>query len=254
MTRCILVHGVGLDHRLWDSMRASLPPERAGVAVTYDLIGHGNGPHRHGPYHLTDYVEQLLAVSDGGGDGGIDGGDSGEPIDLVGFSMGALIAQAFAAAHPRRVRRLVLLAAVYDRSPTERTAILERVAAVRAGGYLESVQVALDRWFSPSFADAHPDVVAAVRQRMFDNDPRAYADAYEVFATADADVVHSTQRISAPTLVIAGSDDPRSTPLMARRLAAALPNGQAMVLPGLRHCLMLEAPAQLAGLIDEFLG
>ncbi len=245
----VLVHGVGLDHHLWDGVRFRLGLPRPNHA--YDTIGHGDGPHPPGPYRLVDYVDQLADEVDTTYPH--HDGKKRRPVDVVGFSMGALIAQGFAATHPKRVRRLVLVATVFERSPAARASVLARVADVRTGGYGQSVEMALDRWFSPAFAASHPDVVGAARARMAANDVRAYADAYEVFATADADLAPHVASITAPTLVIAGGDDARSTPAMAEALAAELPNGRAVVLPGVRHCVMLEAPDELAHLVGEFL-
>jgi (E)-2-((N-methylformamido)methylene)succinate hydrolase len=234
------VHGVGLDHTMWFPVMSALPHRRT---VTYDMIGHGSAAKPAGPYTLRTFVDQLSTVVDALDD----------DVDIVGFSMGALVAQGFALSEAgQRIRRMVLLNGVHDRSPDERQAILARVAEVRSGGFAASVEPALQRWFTQGFAAAHPEVIAIVRQRLLDNDPRAYADAYEVFATADAELANRSGEISASTLVATGSDDQRSTPAMAAALADALPNGRSTILPGLRHLAPIEAPAVVAQMIDEF--
>ena len=118
-----------------------------------------------------------------------------------------------------------------------------------AGGYLDTIQPALDRWFSPEFEATHPGVVEAVRERMENNDADVYANAYEVFATGDAELVDQVHRIVAPTLVITGEHDQRSTPAMARALAAAIPGATAVVIPAARHLLPLERPHELARVV-----
>lgn len=236
----ILIHGVGLDRRLWDSTIAALKPGRQ--VITYDLVGHGEGPHPPGPYSLRMFVDQLVEVA-----------DDHPCVDLCGFSLGALIVQAFAAAFPSRLRRLVLLGSVFQRTEEELRAIRKRVADVRAGGYVRTVDAAIDRWFSPSFAGAHPDVVAQVRATMSANDQRAYADAYAVFAVGDTEIAPLVPTIVAPTLTIAGGDDPRSTPAMSIALAAAVVDGRSVVIDGTRHCFMIERPGTVARLIDTFL-
>ncbi len=236
----VLVHGVGLDRHLWDSTIASLSPTCQ--VITYDLVGHGRGPHLPGPYSLSTFVEQLVAVVDGT-----------PQIDLCGFSLGALIAQAFAVNHPSRVRRLILLGSVFQRTEEELQAIRDRVAEVRAGGYARTVDLAIDRWFSAEFAASHPDVVARVRTTMDGNDVVAYANAYAVFAVGDTELAPHVAEITAPTLTIAGQDDPRSTPAMSQALAATVVDGRCAVIPGSRHCFMLEEPAAVASLIESFL-
>ena len=244
-TPIVLLHGVGLDHAMWGTVRSMLHAVAPDVPVLApDMLGHGAAPHPDGPYRLGMFVQHVIDTLDAAGL---------DAVDLVGFSMGALVAQGFAVAHPHRVRRLALVSGVYDRTPDERAAIVARVAEVRAGGYLATIQPALDRWFSPDFAAAHPDVVFGVRDRLLRNDVVAYGNAYEVFATADAELAADVHRISASTLVITGSDDQRSTPMMTTRLAAALPHGHAVVVPGVRHLLPLEAPDVLTDHLQTFL-
>ena len=236
-TPLVLVHGVGLDHTMWLPVMAVLARRRT---IAYDMIGHGRAAKPAGPYTLDTFVEQLAAVVDA-----LD-----RDIDLVGFSMGALVAQGLALSDTSsRIRRMVLLNGVYDRSPDERRAIVDRVAEVRTRGAATTIEPAIERWFTPSFAAARPDVI---RQRLLDNNERAYADAYEVFATADAELAGRVGTIAAPTLVVTGRGDQRSTPAMAEALASALPNGRSMILNRVRHLAPLEAPRIVAELIDEF--
>ncbi len=236
----VMIHGVGLDRHLWDSTIAELSAPREIIA--YDLVGHGAGPHPVGPYSLATFVEQLASRT-----------TEYERIDLCGFSLGALIAEAFTLAHPPKVRRLVLLGSVFQRTEAELQAIRDRVADVRAGGYPQTIDLAIDRWFSPSFTAAHPEVVAQVRATMEANDVRAYAEAYGVFAVGDTELGPHIPRIAAPTLTIAGADDLRSTPDMSKALAATVIDGRYEVIPNTRHCFMLEQPVAVAQLIESFL-
>lgn len=233
----VLIHGVGLDRTMWGPLRARLPRP----VVTYDLLGHGDAPPLPRGSDLSTLVDQLAQVV-------------GEPVDLVGFSLGALIAQAFALTHPERVGRLVLISGVFDRTSAERAAILDRVDEVREGGYLNNVAQAMDRWFSAEFSAAHPHRRDKVLQRMLTNDVDSYANAYEIFATADESLVDRLPEISCPTLIVTGERDERSTPAMAHALAAAVKQGRADIIPSARHLTPLEAPAQLGALIERFLG
>lgn len=237
----VLLHGVGLDHTMWLGVMTALAHRRT---VAYDLIGHGNAIKPPGPYTLETFVEQLSSI--------VEALDA--DVDLVGFSMGALVAQGYAlsADGRRRIRRMVLLNGVHDRAPGERQAIIDRVAEVRKAGLAVSVEPALERWFTAPFRASQPAEVADVRRRLLDNDPIPYADAYEVFATADSELAPRAADITVPTLVATGSDDQRSTPAMATALATALPNGSCLILPNLRHLTPIEAPGVVARLIDEF--
>lgn len=238
----VLVHGVGMDHAMWAPVAAELKAKHR--ILSYDMLGHGESAKPPGPYELRDFVEQLLRLVDALGV---------KRFDLVGFSMGALVAQGTALAAPQRVGRLVLLNGVFDRSPEERAAVVARVRDVRDGNFAESVETALERWFTPAFHSSHPEVVQQVRDHMSGNDLDAYAAAYEVFATADAELAPRVAEIAAPTLVATGSDDRRSTAAMAQALAERLPQGRLHLIEGQRHLTPLEAPAVVAALIGDFL-
>ncbi len=237
----VLVHGVGLDLHMWDVLVPMLVDRHR--VVRYDLAGHGDSEPLDEGTALSTFVEQLRSVADSAGL---------NTFVLVGFSLGALVAQGFALAFPRRVQAVVLVSSVFARTAAERDAVLERVADVRNGGYESSIVGALERWFTPTFAGAHAHIVEAVRLRLRHNDVASYAHAYQVFATADAELVDAVAEIAVPALVVTGFADPRSTPAMTKALAAALPQGRAVVLPGLRHLVPMEDPAALAELIDEF--
>jgi (E)-2-((N-methylformamido)methylene)succinate hydrolase len=240
-TPLVLVHGVGLDRSMWDRFAVAwrAVDETGTMLLSYDMLGLGDGPKPSGPYTLSMYIDQLAKVC------------AGRAVHLVGFSMGALVTQGLAACRSDQVRSLTLVSAVFDRSADERAAIRARVADVRSGGYLASVEPAIERWFTPQFVADCPEVVDAVRTRMLTNDVDAYAAAYDVFATADAELVDNVTAVKAPTLVVTGADDQRSTPIMTQRLAASLSRGRAVVVAGVRHVLPIERPDELARLVAD---
>lgn len=238
----ILIHGVGMDLHMWDAVADRLAETRR--VLRYDMLGHGDSSKPAGLYRLSDFVAQLLDLADE-----LEIGH----FDLVGFSMGGLVAQAFALAEPAMLHRLILLNTVYNRSPAESVAIIERSKAVLSGGYEDSITAAIDRWFTPAFQVQSPHIVAAVRQRMLENDLPAYAAAYAVFATGDRELADQVGQITTPTLVATGAEDQRSTAAMAKALAAQLPRGSCHIIPGQRHLPPLEMPDGIAALIDGFL-
>jgi 3-oxoadipate enol-lactonase len=238
----VLIHGVGMDLSMWDEVAKHLARERR--VIRYDMLGHGRSAKPRGPYRLADFVAQLARLADE---------LHLSCFDLLGFSMGGLVAQGMALAHGERVDRLILLNTVYDRSPGERAAIAARLREVETGGYRTSVEAALDRWFTPAFREAQAETVEAVRRHMLANDLDAYAAAYAVFATADEELAGQVHRIRHPTLIVTGAEDQRSTPAMARALAARLPRGRAEVIEGQRHMTPLEIPSRLAALVTAFL-
>src|SRR5437899_1569329 len=147
----VLIHGVGVDLETWEPLVPRLQPGRR--LIRYDMRGHGLSAKPPGPYWLDDFVDQLDRLASALGL---------DRFDLAGFSMGGLVAEAFTARFPARVRRLALLHTVHDRSAAERAAIAGRLAQVEAGDLDKSIAAALERWLTPGFRETHPDAVAAI--------------------------------------------------------------------------------------------
>jgi pimeloyl-ACP methyl ester carboxylesterase len=237
----VLIHGVGLDLEIWEPLVPLLQPQRL---IRYDMQGHGVSAKPRGPYGLDDFVAQLDRLATA---------LELDRFDLAGFSMGGMVAEAFTARFPERVRRLALLHTVHERSSAQHAAVMTRLEQVVAGEFEGSIEAALARWLNSAFRKAHPEAVAAVEQRMRSNDRAAYLASYRVFASADAEVAGMIDRIRCPTLVLTGEHDTGSTPAMAQALAARLPAATLAILPGLRHLSLIESPEQLAVPLGRFL-
>jgi pimeloyl-ACP methyl ester carboxylesterase len=204
-----------------------------------DLRGHGqSGPAAPGT-SLEDLAGDVVEVLDALG---------AEAVHLVGFSLGALVAQYVAATRPERVVTMCLVSSVALRTPDEREAVRRRLEAASTD-LAVTVDAAVQRWFDESWRRREPDTVAAVRRTMLANDPASYLACYTVFAAGDAEVAPLLSRVEAPTLAITGSDDPGSTPEMSERLADAIPDARAEVVVGARHLLPLERPRELTAAI-----
>lgn len=238
----ILIHGVGLDLAMWSGLAGAL--ERHFQVIRYDMLGHGLSAKPPGRRSLADFVAQLDRLHAYLGVG---------PGAVVGFSMGGLVARAYAARHAERVAKLVLMNTVFDRSPAERAAIQQRVALVERDGIAATIDAALARWFTPGFLAAHPDIEEDLRTRMLGNDHHGYLEAYRVFAGADAELGDALDGITCPTLVMTGEDDVGSTPAMARAMGERLPRASVRIVPGQRHMGLAEDPEPVTAALLDFL-
>lgn len=238
----VLLHGVGLDHTLWDDLAPHL--EADFDVLRYDLLGHGAAPGITGEARIEDFIAQLDAELDQAG---------WAQADVLGYSMGGLIAGAYAAARPQRVTRLVLLSTVFQRTPEEVQAVTARLAAAATQDVQAAAQVSLQRWFTPAFQAARPDRVAAIGQRLVRNHRADFLAAYRLFAEGDGILTDAAPAIACPALAMTGEHDVGSTPRMTRSLARALPDGRARVIDGQRHMLPVEAPAIVASALNAFL-
>ena len=237
----VLVHGVGLDHTMWDRALDSLSAFRR--VIRYDLLGHGQTPDSPGPRTLEDFVVQLLAVLDA---------HRLDRADVAGLSLGGMVALAAAARQPGRFDRLALLNTVFERSPEQVETALRRMAIAESEGMAAVADLAVDRWFSTQWQAEHPAQVDQVRRRLADTDPVGYLKAYRVFIAGDPLMPEGATAVTAVTLAMTGELDPGSTPAMSRALATAVTGGQVRILAGLHHLPPVEEPSTFASALLEF--
>ncbi|NEA99239.1 alpha/beta fold hydrolase [Streptomyces sp. SID13726] len=229
----VLLHGVGLDRGMWSRCLPALA-ERHRVTLV-DLRGHGASPAAEPGVSLAELAGDVAEVMDG-------------PAHVVGFSLGALVAQQLALSQPELTSALTLVSSVAGRSEEEREAVAGRRERARQD-FAGSARAAVERWFSEDWRAREPDLAWSVLTTLLSNDPTSYLACYDVFATADASLWPGLPGIKAPTVVVTGQDDPGSTPAMTRLLADRIPDARAVIVPGARHLLPLERPHQLTDVI-----
>lgn len=238
----VLIHGVGLNKEMWGGQRVGLAAHYQVIA--YDMLGHGASPLPASGTGLEGYAEQLRELL--------------EHLQLpratvVGFSMGGLVARAFALHHPEQLSALVVLNSVFNRTPEQSAGVIERSRQAAVHGPAANAEGALSRWFSEEYQAASPAQINALRQTLASNHPQGYQTTYDLFATQDQYGSERLSSIQAPTLIATGELDPGSTPQMARQLAERIPGAQVVVLPGQRHMMAVESPRQVNRLLLDFL-
>lgn len=231
----VLLHGVGLDHTMWEPLRALLPSGLPVVAP--DLPGHGARPPLRGDTSLTDLA---AAVAE----------DVPSGAHVVGFSLGALVAQHLAVHSPDLVQTLTSVSSVCRRTPQERAAVLARLELARRD-FTASADASIQRWYAGT--DTPDDLVDLTRATLLANDHESFLACYQVFATADEELAPRLGDITAPTLAVTGELDPGSTPEMTHRLANTVPDCRAVVIAGAGHMLPVQQPKALASSLTTFI-
>ncbi len=238
----VLVHGFGLNRGMWRWQRAALSARYR--LITYDLFGHGESAPPPGPPDLALFSEQLLGLLDR---------LSLARAAVVGFSLGGMIARRFAMDHPERLWGLAILNSAHMRDDAAQQAIRDRVALARAEGPGATVEAALTRWFGDAFRFANPQVMELVRGWLLANDPSVYAEIYAVLAEGVGELIAPKPPIACPTLVLTGDQDYGNSPEMTQAIAAEIPDARSIILPGLRHMAMVEAPEPVNRALLAFL-
>ena len=120
----------------------------------------------------------------------------------------------------------------------------DRAARVRAGGLAPLAAQVVGRWFTPSFAARYPATPAAFAATLnSDVDPAGYAGCCD--AIAGMDLRPALPAITAPTLVIAGSEDPATPPWQGAVIARAIPDARLRVICGASHLASVSQPSEV---------
>ena len=154
-----------------------------------------------------------------------------ERFSFVGLSLGGAVGMHLALEAPDRVERLVL-AATSARFGTPETWD-ERIALVRSGGMEAVADAVLPRWFTPAFGDVQP-----FRAMLVSTPPEVYVRYCELLR--EYDLSGRLGAIAAPTLAIAGADDPTSPPEHLEAIAAEIPDARVVVIPRGAHLVNVE--------------
>ncbi|MGX7675493.1 alpha/beta fold hydrolase [Plantactinospora sp. DSM 117369] len=194
-------------------------------------------------------------------------------MDLLAHSAAGNLAELYAARHPHRLSRLVLVTPGLRSVGVETVGFAEAVAARATQWWYPEAKAAMDAWQEAAGRGAGPDEVNPLRSGAapfaygrWDERARAHAEAepeerpdapsagfYDGFAPDTAAVRAALAGLDAPVLVLAGELDPAPTPEAARALAALFPNAETVVQDGASHFPWLDDPARFVKTVLTFL-
>jgi 3-oxoadipate enol-lactonase len=233
----LLLGSLGSTVAMWDRQLPVLA-ERFRV-VRADHRGHGGSPVPPGPYALDDLVADVVLLLDA---------LEISRASVVGLSLGGMVAMRLASLHPERVDRLALLCTSAGFGDPE--SWTTRAAQVRAHGIASLADAVISRWFTPDFARREPAAIDGIRQSLRDTSAEGYAGCCE--AIGQLDLHQDLSRITAPTLVLAGAEDPSTTPAVLQVIADGIPGARLAVVPG-AHLANVESASEVnAVLVSHF--
>jgi 3-oxoadipate enol-lactonase len=236
----ILIHGIGASRHSWDGLISHLKSKFR--CISYDLRGHGHSPIPKPPYTLDDLVEDLEALRRE---------LHIERAHFAGHSLGGMIGPAYARSYPDRVLSLGLFSTAAFRTEDDSAKVRGVVAAMRAKGIPPVLATLKDRWFTPEFAARSPEVIERRLRQVIDTDRDVFLSVFDIYA--DTEMAPWIGEIRHPSLVLTGENDGGCNPRLNRNIAAAMPNAELVILPALRHAILLEAPEVVAPPVRDFL-
>ncbi|WBB53719.1 alpha/beta fold hydrolase [Verrucosispora sp. WMMD573] len=223
----LLLHGITTSSADWAEIAPALATGRQVLA--YDQRGHGDRADV-GPYSLDRLTEDVTAFLDARGLA---------KVDLIGHSMGGVVAMRFALAHPSRVRSLLLISATAEPvSPVPAEVILRLATVGRERGMAALAQI-IDR-----IDNSLPFRSKPQRDRFRHDFARTSVEAYATLGrelSQYPSMLDELARLDIAALVMVGEHD---TPLRsaAVRLAGTLRRARFVVVPDAAHAPHLENP------------
>ena len=234
----VLSNSLATDLEVWSS---NLPAWTSTFRVLrYDQRGHGGSEIPPGPYSLELLGRDVLDLLD---EVGV------ERASFCGLSLGGATGMWLAVNAPDRIERLVLACTSPRFGEPEQW--LDRARIVRSEGLEAIADAVVRRWFTPRFRNERQTVAARFRAGLVGTSTEAYAACCEALAAWD--FRDRVGEIAAPTLVIAGADDPGVTPEQAALLADAIDGSRLVVLPEAAHLANVEQPEAFSAAVSEHL-
>jgi 3-oxoadipate enol-lactonase len=162
-------------------------------------------------------------------------------------SLGGMIGMWLAATAPDRIAGLALCCTSAYLPPAQMWR--ERAATVRADGAGVIAGQLVGRWFTPAFAAAEPGVTAEFATGLAATQADGYAGCCEAIAAMD--LRPRLAAITAPTLVIAGADDPATPPWHGALIAGGIPGAGLKVIRGAAHLANVSQPGEVSAALVQ---
>lgn len=243
----VLIHGYTDNARDWVPVLPYLSKRFRLILV--DIRGHGRSGKPECCYNRLDFAYDIKLLLDR---------LSIAKADVVGHSLGSIIAQTFAEYWPERTSRVVLIASTGGTPPDapKKPPGFDFAAEIRK--LREPIEAdspfMIAWWDSPTPVD--PDFIRRQRRDAAGIPLRvwlAVLDQGLLDKNAYADLQATLPRLRAPTLLIWGSKDPIMEEPVRKSLRDALPNAQVRIFEGLGHNPFWEDPQGVADAVNSFL-
>jgi len=238
----VLMHGLSGDQAGWVWVMPEFSKHYRTIAP--DVRGHGDSGKPDMPYSIQQFSADLFAFF--------------QKLEihqahLLGFSMGAAIAQQFVLDHPERVKSLILVSTFSHTDVHLHKAFIRLRKSLDRGGYSTFFDEMVKLAFNPDFVTANTHFMEEVKTMGIKiNSPTAIAHATE--ACMKFNVKNRISQISVPTLIISGREDTFTPLALSEQIHQSIQSSQWKIVEGVGHNIYIEKPAVLAQAVLEFLG
>lgn len=236
----LLIQGLGADSRGWTLQKRALSRFRL---LIVDNRGVGKSDRPPGPFDLEVMAQDSLAVLDHAGYGS---------AHVMGASMGGIISQIIAVRRPERVRSLVLACTAAHHYSWRRELLAEWAELAQTQGMREFVRLNLHWLVGPrSFQRLWPALII-LGPLAFNVPVESFVAQINAILAIDDGLRTELPSITAPTLVMCGSQDVLTTQGDSEEIAELIPGAELAVLRGGAHLFMVEQSGAFNRTVNNF--
>ena len=234
----IFIHGVGLDNSMWIPQKTFFSNQSV---IFYDILNHGKSQKGFSELNFQKFSKQLedllnyLNVKN---------------FNLVGFSIGALIAQHYTVKNYKKINKLVLIGSVYKRTGEQIKTVQNRFKNALKG---DSVTIdSINRWFTKPYLKDNPNVFDFFFKLLEKKKNSDFLSAYKVFVESDNENLDFSN-FTMPTLIMTGEHEIGSTPKMSKNLQKEINNSSLCIIKNAKHGVTMEKSEKVNKQILNFL-
>ncbi len=233
----IFIHGVGLDNSMWHMQKKYFKKN----IIFYDLINHGNTKIKLNKIKYDDFNLQLLKLIRF---------FNLKKINLIGFSIGSIIALNFSTKFNRMINKLILISPIYQRTDKEKKMVNSRYLEAKKNSISD---LAISRWFTKNYLKKNPKVYNFFFNILEKNNKKDFLAAYKLFASSN-EINMKFEQLNIPTLIMTGEKDKNSTPNMSRKINKKIQNSKLNIISNSKHMFLYEKNVLINTKIKKFLG
>ena len=234
----VFIHGVGLDNTMWTPQKKFFKKKQI---IFYDLFNHGKSKKKFTNLNFEIFNKQLndllnhLNIT---------------KCNLIGFSLGALIAQHFSSQNSEKINKLIIIGSVYKRSQQQINNVTIRYKQVTNGQDISLDSV--NRWFTKEYLDKHSKTKDFFLSILGKRENEDFLPAYKVFVEADKYSLN-LNKLLMPTLIMTGENEVGSTPEMSKMLHQEIRNSELFIIPKAKHMATFEKDDLVNKIIFKFI-
>jgi 3-oxoadipate enol-lactonase len=223
----MLSHSLAASLAMWAPQIATLSARYR--VLRYDLRGHGLSEAPKGPYTFDNLADDAL---------GLLRALNIKRCHFVGLSIGGMIGQALGLRPAPEIASLTLCA-TSSRMPAEMQSVWDtRIAQVRAQGVGSIASGTMERWFTAPFHASHATTIAEVGAMIAGTSAEGFAGCASAIKTLN--FTDQLKKISLPTLLIVGRDDPGTPVAASEAIQREIKGAELVVLENAMHICNIE--------------